>query len=409
MRAVDAWFTRTWEGDRVNKRTRFPTTLIVTISLLAACGGGSDSNADDAVATSAVATTPPTDPPVTEPVATDPPATNTPVSDPPVTDPPESSLPDWASGEMVTVESDTGPLELPVEFAPFCEVSRSFYVAANALEDVGGEQVGTARQLFGALGALAPLTIEAAPSDELAEKPTAARDHLTVIIPALEQIGYDATRIGELADAQAFSDAIEGLGGIRDDVRKFLIEACGADGDVLDSQSQNAIAVAAEAAGESSEPDGPVDAVAGTEVTNEAFTISVSVPTDWTEVEESVESGRDQMVASSDIDTFYGLATPGVLVLRGEGGLRDGGFVGRLLDYQSDLEEIQCVVVEEADYDDGFYSGQEKLFDCGTDGLDVRLLGGTTSDESLYTMLLLIHPTDEPGVRQLIVDTFEVA
>lgn len=189
-------------------------------------------------------------------------------------------------------------------------------------------------------------------------------------------------------------------------MRAFLLDICGADGDVLDDQSQGAVDAATAAAGEIIEPATPVAAAAGTQITNEASNITLSVPVDWTATEESLEDGRQQLVASSDIDRYYALATPGVLLLRGERGFRDGGFVGRVLEFQADLEEIGGTVVEETD--DDVYSGQERSSDGGTDGLDVRLLGGTTADESLSAMLLRIHPSSDPGVRQLIVDTFQV-
>ncbi len=398
----------------MNKRTRLCTGLAVTFGLLTACGGsGGEPVAIDAVDEEAVvettspATTPPTEPPATEPAATEPPATDPPSTEPLSTEP-ASDLPEWASGERATVQTDTGPLELPVEIVPFCESSRSFHTAANAVDLVQDGQVGTLQQLFVALAAIVPLVIDSAPSDEFAVEPMAAQDQLSVIIPAFEQIGYDNTRVAELSDPAALFDAIEGFTETVGSLRMFLVEVCGADGDVLDEQSQGAVDAAASAAGETTAPEAPAEAVPGTPITNEASNITLSVPADWTETEESLEDGRQQLVASSDIDTFYGLATPGVLMLRGEGGFRDGGFTGRVLEFQAELEGIGCAVLAETDYDDGVYSGQERSFDCGTDGLDVRLLGGTTADESLYAMLLLIHPTDDQGVRQLVVDTFQV-
>jgi hypothetical protein len=346
---------------------------------------------------------------VTEPAPTEPPATEPPATEPPATDPPVSELPEWASGATVTVDTDTGPLELPVEVVPFCESSRSFYIAANGLDFVREEQVGTVQQLFAALATLLPLTIETAPSEELTAEPTAAQNQLAVIIPAFDQIGYDGTRTAELSDPESVFDAVQGFAETRTGLRSFLVQACGADEDVLDEQSREAVEMAAAAVGESVQPEEPVEPVAGSPLTNAGETITVAVPTDWTAIDESVSDGRDQLVAASDIDAFSELAAPGVLVLRGEGGFRDGGFVGRVLEFQADLEAIGCALVDEGDYDDGVYLGQERVFDCGTEGLDVRLLGGTNADESLYAMVFMVYPSDEPGVRQLIVDTFQVA
>ena len=171
-----------------------------------------------------------------------------------MTDPPESGLPEWVSGETVTVETDTGPLDLPVELAPFCESSRSFYIAAKGLDFVSDGQAATAQQLLAALAVLAPLTIETAPSEEFATEPTAALNQLAVIIPAFEEIEYDASRISSLSDPQSTFDALQGFSETRESLRMFLTEACGADGDVLDEQSQDAVAVAVEAAGEVIEP-----------------------------------------------------------------------------------------------------------------------------------------------------------
>jgi len=388
---------------QVNNRTQIITALAVTIGLLGACGGDpvpTDAAGDDVVETTSAATT--------TAATTDPPSTDPPMTDPSTTNPGDLALPAWASGEMVTVGTDTGPIEMPVELAPFCESSRSFYLAAKALTYVGGAQAGTAQQLFAALAALAPMTIETAPSEDFATEPTAARDHLAVLIPAFEQIGYDGGRLQELPDPQSVLDTLEDFAETRDSLLGFLVQACGADEGVLDQQARGAATAAGAAVGEVIEPDEQVEAAAGVPITNDDSTIAVSVPADWAETEQSTDGGHRTLVASSDIDTFYGLATPGVLVLRGEGGFRDGGFVGRVLEFQADLEEVGCVLIDERDYDDGTYGGQERIFECGSEGLDVRLLGGATADESLYAMVLLVNSIDEPGIRQLIVNTFQV-
>lgn len=403
---------------------------MAAILLVGGCGGsGAASSVDAADTETAAEPTRPTVEPV-EPTAE--PAEPTPTSEPepaeptpepepaeptpePATPTPEAAdpdLPEWASGETVTVGSDTGPLELPVELAPFCESSRSFFIAARGLDFVDPTQFGAAQQLFSALAVLAPIAIETAPSPEFAVEPTAARDQLGVLIPALEEIGYDASRLAELPDADTVVDALTGFAETRGSLQSFLIQACGADAAVLDEQARGAAATAAEATGETiepAEPAPPVEAVAGTPIENDSSTIALSVPVAWTEIEESRLDGQPQIAVSSDLDGFYGLATPGVLVLRGEGGLRDGGFIGRVLSYQAELEAIDCELTDELDYDDGTYRGQERIFDCGTEGLDVRLLGGTNDDESLYAMVLLVNPIAEPGVRQLIVETFLVS
>ena len=89
---------------------------------------------------------------------------------------------------FIDVNADTGPVELPVELVPFCESSRSFYIAARGLDFLANEQVGSVRQLFAALTALAPLTIETAPSEEFATEPSAARDQLGVIVITIVSI-----------------------------------------------------------------------------------------------------------------------------------------------------------------------------------------------------------------------------
>ncbi len=353
----------------------------------------------------------PTAPPATAtpaPVPTEAPTDPTP-SEVPEEDTDDADLPEWASGETITVDTDTGPLELPVELAPFCESSRSFYVAARGLNYVEPDQSGTAQQLFAALAALSPSTIETAPSADFAAQPIAARDYLAILIPAFEQVGYDTSQVAGLPDAQAVFDALEGFGETRESLQAFLVQTCGADVGVLYDQASGAADAAAAAAGETIEPAEPVEPVAGSVIENDDSTITLSVPLDWTETVEYTADGHPQLAASSDLDGFLALTTPGVLVLRGKGGLRDGGFTGQVLTFQADLEAIGCELTEQLDYDDGTYRGQERILDCGADGLDVRLFGGTTSDESLYAMVLLVNPVAEPGVRQLIVESFLVS
>jgi hypothetical protein len=383
-----------------NPRLHLITGLFVAFGLVG-CGASSASDADD-VATTAVPDT--TAPDTTSVASTEPLAT-----DPPTTDAIEPNLPDWASGEMVIVESDTGPRELPVELVPFCESSRSFYLAAKGLDYVEIGQTGTAQQLFAALVALVPSTIESAPSDDLAAQPMAARDQLVVLVPALEQIGYDDGRIEELPDPRAVLDNLAAFAETRDSLEDFLVEVCGADEDVLADQASGATSAAAAAAGETTEPDAPVEAVDGVAITNASSTIELSVPPDWTEIVDGLENGRQTLSASADLEGFFDLAAPGVVVLRGEGGFRDGGFVGRVLETQSLLEDAGCVLVDERFYFDNTYTGDERIFDCGNDGLDVRIFGGINEDESLYAMVVLVQPIDEPGIRQLILETFLVS
>jgi len=138
--------------------------------------------------------------------------------------------------------ADTGPLEMPVELAPFCESSRSFYLAAKAIDYVTEGQVGTVEQLFAAHAALVPGVIDTAPSPEFAAEPTAARDQLAIQIPAFEEAEYDATALGELPGAQSVLTALKDFGETRDSLRDFLVQACGADEEVLDQQAQGATA-----------------------------------------------------------------------------------------------------------------------------------------------------------------------
>ncbi|MFV0308157.1 MAG: hypothetical protein ACK5OX_10495 [Desertimonas sp.] len=330
--------------------------MAATVGLLGACGG--DSASIDAVDTTnptttaaTPTTTEPPDPPddtvsdetvsdETEPVDTTP--VETTIADP--------DLPDWASGELAIVETDTGPREMPVELVPFCEASRSFCLAAKGLDFIDDGQLGTAQQLFAALGALVPVTIETAPSDEFAREPTAARDQLAVLIPAFEEIGYDDRRLEELSDPEALVDAWTGFAATRDSLNEFLLQACGADEGILIGEAREVTSIAASAAGEAIEPDDPAEeAVAGVPITNASGTIAVSVPTDWDEVDDGSQEGRDALAASSDLPGFGELATPGVLVVRGEGGFRDGGYTGRALEAQATLEAAGCVMLENRD------------------------------------------------------------
>lgn len=414
----------------MDKRKQLTVGLAFSIGLLSACGGSSsdpvatetansDAPVETAVSDSTAPTEPPvteppaTDPPVTEPAVTEPPVTEPPVTEPPVTDPPEADpsegqLPEWASGEMVTVQTDTGARELPVELAPFCESSRSFYTAANGLDFLADGQVATLQQLFAAMAAIVPVTIETAPSEEFTVEPRAALEQLAVLVPAFEAVEFDGSRLAESPDADAVLTALQGFQETRLSLREFLVQACGADEAVLDEQAREAVAIAAESVGETIAPSEPVEAVPGTPINNDGSTILLETPVDWTQIEE-LGGDYPQLVAAPDTAAFFALEGPGVLVLRGEGGFRDGGFVGRVLTFQSDLEEAGCTQVDELSYDDGVYNGQERVFECAVEGLDVRILGGTEADESLYAMVLLIHPSDQLGIRELIVATFEVA
>ena len=393
----------------MTKRHEIIIGFAATIGLLGACGGDPDTSGDSVMTSSTDSTTTTAGSAATESTTTTPTATTaTTATTTPTAEPDDSGLPAWASGEMVTVDTDTGRLEMPVELAAFCESSRSFYIAARALDSVGDGQTGTAQQLFAALAAISPITIETAPSEQFAAEPKAARDQLAVIIPSFEQVGYDAARLSEIPDAESLADAVEAFGDTRNSLQQFLVEACGADQNALGDQAKEAAAIAAQAAGELVDPGDPVEPSDGASITNAASNITVAVPADWNETDETLQDGREVLAASSDLEGFFGLTTPGVLVIRGEGGLRDGGFGGRVFELQASLEEGGCTLVGDRDYDDGVYVGFERIFDCGTDGIDVRLLGGTTADETLYATVLLVNPVDDPGIRELIVTTFEV-
>lgn len=104
-------------------RMRRLTPLLVSIAVVAAACGGSDSSeptADDTTPSTEAppATDPPaTEPPSTEPPATDPPATEPPSTEPPATDPPEAEL-------AAFTPIDEGPYAVGVQTITVTDVER---------------------------------------------------------------------------------------------------------------------------------------------------------------------------------------------------------------------------------------------------------------------------------------------
>lgn len=122
---------------------------IATLTLLPACGGGSDS-ADDVTSTVAdpVSVSATTDPTVTDPPATDPPATEPTATDPPVTDPPVTDPP--ATDPQV----DTGDIDgCPVgTWLITTEALQAFYDTVNASAGTDFSFVGQVLFTLGADG-----------------------------------------------------------------------------------------------------------------------------------------------------------------------------------------------------------------------------------------------------------------
>lgn len=350
------------------------------------------------------------------PPPSDPPATDVPTTDAPVTtDAPA------ATDAPVSTDASTGQAG---DIAAYCGASEDFFVDASALNNIDGDDDGAARALFDNMSVATAGAIFNAPNPETAAAPLLMRDVLATLLPALDEVNYDIDAVNGLANADEVNAAFGQFGEIVLGLQSFIQTDCGSDIGALEAA---AVARAAEVAGTS----GPVTSdpittdaapvttdadpgssdVAAVEVVDDSETISVAVPTTWTDVNGAPDGELRQLIAAPDAAAFLAaFDSPGVILVAGDAPAGNGGDAGiaGLDGLSGAVEGDGCVLAAEVPYDDGVYTGTERTYGCpGTDAV-ARFAGGTNSDGSLFWLLGVVYEPADTDTWTLITESFLV-
>lgn len=148
-----------------------------------------------------------------------------------------------------------------------------------------------------------------------------------------------------------------------------------------------------------------------TEVSDDSGTISVQVPTTWTQVDGTaiqLEDGTSMpnVSAAPDLQAFYDSWTsPGVSL---SGASPDMGSASDLLTQIASNAASACTPTPAQDYDDGLYTGLIQVFsNCGGTGAVVVAIAAQPEDGS-FTALAIIQLTTEAdvAVADKVLETF---
>lgn len=384
------------------------TPLALGALVLAACGGGDNARnvltADD--------TTPTTDaaPATDAPLPTDPPATDPPTSDAPVT-----------TDTPVSTDPSTDPAG---DIAAFCGASEQFFVEASALNSIDGDDDVAARALFADMGVSVSGAIFNAPTPEIAAAPQRMQEVFATLLPALDAVNYDIDAVNELPNADEVNAGFAEFGEIADQLQGFIVAECGSDLAALETA---ATAKAAEVSGTpgpaSTDPvsSDPVPAttiadtgssdVGAVEVVDNSETISVTVPSTWTDVNGAPDGELRQLIAAPDNAAFLaGFDSPGVILVAGDAPAGNGGDAGiaGLDGLSAAVEGDGCALAAEVPYDDGVYTGTERTYGCpGTDAI-ARFAGGTNSEGNVFWLLGVVYEPANADTWTLVTESFLV-
>ncbi len=365
----------------------------VVVALLAAgCGGGDDDSASTATAApqvteAATTTTPPvTEPPATESPVSEPPVSDAPVTEPPVTDPP-APLP---AGDA----ADTA----------FCDASVAFYLPSRALDFVATEDGAAARELFSRMEASLPAAIATAPDAERAAAPQRVAELFASLLPALESVDYDLTRLDTLDNNDEVQEVLLEIGSIFLALESYLADECALAIDVLDAEAE-VIAAEVTSAGFETRRAAP----ASTSITDESGKISVDVPIEWSDVDGSPDRELRQLAAAADVSSFLeGYTEQGVFIISGDSDDPDTEWRGQLDGALESAQRDGCTIEEAAPYDDGVYAGTENVLSCAGSDLTIRAIAGADAEQTVWFFVGLAHPAGATEYRDLIVESFFV-
>ncbi|MFK7918361.1 MAG: hypothetical protein AB8G14_09815 [Ilumatobacter sp.] len=367
---------------------------IVSTLLLAACGGGGsdDTAAGDTtpagIETGTAAPVPTASVETTIPTAV---ATEATV--------PVETVEVVETVETVAVEPD----------AAFCEAAENFFVPARALDfgDINDPAVlGTVITL---LDGLAQPAIDAAPTDADARILVDSKALLDLAAPALTSIGFDLDRSGELDNGAEVGQALIDFGALLGELQVFLVDRCSSSIADLDERAMSIadgiVTTPATSAPESVPVTTPT-AEEFTAIQNDTGDLRAEVPSAWTDVTGTPDGVLQQLAAAPNLQAFLdSYIQPGMLLITGDAANPDAWRDGLSTTVGIALED-GCTISDTADYDDGVYTGEENLLSCGDATSVAHIIGGRNSEGSLFFLLAIVRPVDDPGVRDQIVQSF---
>ena len=310
----------------------------------------------------------------------------------------------------------------------FCGAGERLLAQAAAIEIVGLDDASTARSLFERVEFSTAAVLLNAPDATVLDDLRRVEEARRRVVPELEAIDFDGTRLGEADDGNAVNAALGEFAGVTDEIATVFENRCGTDParvddearallDVLRSGDPTAPATTAvtppspppspQSVPDPADPGVVVDLVG---VSDDSGTISIDVPTSWSDVDGAADGEFRQLIVAPDITTFFSsYDRPGLFALSTETSPGDGGIAGSggFAGFEETLDRDGCVREDSSAFQ-GDYAGEQAVYRCSDAPVLVHIAGGTNEAEDLFWLVLTVVPDDRPTIWPAMADSLVV-
>lgn len=234
-----------------------------------------------------------------------------------------------------------------------------------------------------------------------------------VLFDVFESVEFQAERL-TTSDLDVFARASDDLDPALVDLRELIDKPCFRTVVDFDEFAEAASLLGRAAATQISDtlPTVPLDpatgAIESVRIEDNAGETSVDVPTSWTNIN---PLGGRRLTAGPEGSRFefdFGVRGVGMFIFSNE--IADAAANAELMSESTVDEMIDrgCEVAAEFDFDNGRYTGREIKLTCVGSQVRSHVIVGTNAEQTISFLVGIARRDSEPGVRDLIADTFVI-
>lgn len=311
-----------------------------------------------------------------------------------------------------SVEGQTAETVAPTPVAisgqqAFCDTSADYYTAFHAVDLFDESNPGQYRAGFELMQLHLDLAVTLAPTPELAEAPTVAKEHFDVIHGELRSFDYDwnrfeaSDRYAPVVDRLAVLDQIDSL------LAEYLLGPCQLDRATLDERSTSLAEeiTASTGTGTATSPSGVPDGY--TAVFDPSDRLRVHVPQEWADIKSWSTATSSLMIVAPDAGEYEtSWAADGLQMV-----VTDAGpdFDWRQPMFTTAAAE-ECSLVDSRPYDDGLYTGWIDTYEACGSTTDAVVIGATDAEHSIEILIEIQFDTEgtaqDAETLNVIIESF---